>query len=60
GCIPLFGYLSDFKRIDIVEERRVILVYIKSEESRINSIFKSWRRLMEINKQFMCWRNVGY
>jgi hypothetical protein len=50
--LPLFSYPGDFKRIDIVEEQRVILVYIKSKESRINRIFKSRRRLIEINKQF--------
>ena len=60
GYVPLFSYFSDFKRIDIVEERWAILVYIKSKESRINSIFKSQRRLIEINKQFTRQRNVSY
>jgi hypothetical protein len=59
GCVPLFGHPGDFERIDVVEERRAILVHVKSEESRINGIFESWRRLMEIDKQFTRWRNVG-
>jgi hypothetical protein len=59
GCLPLFGYPGDFERIDVVEERRAILAYVKSEESRINRIFESRRRLMEIDEQFTRWRNVG-
>jgi len=59
GYLPLFGCLGDFERIDVVEEQRAILMHVKSEESRINCIFKSRRRLMEIDEQFMRWRNVG-
>ena len=44
----------------MVEKQHAILVYIKSKESRINRIFKSRRRLIEINKQFTRQRNISY
>ncbi|XTI96183.1 hypothetical protein V2W45_1254242, partial [Cenococcum geophilum] len=50
--LPLFSYPGDFKKTNIMKKRRAILVHVKSEESKINHIFKSRRRLIEINKQF--------
>ena len=59
GYLPLFNCPSDFKRINMVEKQRTILVYIKSKESKINHIFKSQRQLMEINRQFTHQQNIS-
>jgi hypothetical protein len=59
GAVPIFGQPSRLESDRLIQERETIIAHLKSQEAESNHHFQSRRRLHNIDKAFVRWRNVG-